>query len=209
MIVSWWITVAVFFTMSVQLASQVESEADNWQFQLDERELGIFESEIARWSCLEAHETAKKVGRQPWEIIRYYFKWRNEKLIDENASMRAEMARTKSETKRQRLSIVHNMHDPPEVPVVVKKRIPTPKGKGRFAAKPARKAVTGVQLGASAILGHGREATPESDAEGSVWEDSDLREQKPSCASCGARKDGKWWKASRSHAGGFLCDHCG
>ena len=178
--------------------------------QLNPRELAIFETELLRWGSLEAHETAKRVGRQPWEMVRYYYKWRNEKLAAENLAIREEIQNAKTERQRQRLTLSHLLHEPADVPAKAKREA-NAKGKGktpRYMPK-GHKAVTGVQSGAASVLGHQREATPESDAEGSVWEDDELKEAKPACSACGVKKDRKWWKAPRSQQGQYLCNHCG
>lgn len=178
--------------------------------QLDTRELEIFETELMRWGSLEAHETAKKVGREPWEIVRYYYKWRNEKLTAENSAIRDEIAHAKTERQRQRLQLSYSLHEPPDVPVKAKKEAKAKgKTKGPKYLPKTHKAVTGVQSGAASVLGHQREATPESDAEGSVWEDDELKNAKPTCSACGVKKDTKWWKAARSQQGAYLCNHCG
>lgn len=178
--------------------------------QLTGKELEIFEAEVMRWGSLEAHETAKKVGREPWEVIRFYYRWRNAKLASENASMREEYANAKSEKQRQRLSLSYSLHEPPDVPAKIKTEAKSKsKAKGVRYLPKAHKAVTGVQSGAASVLGHQREATPESDAEGSVWEENELADAKLSCSACGVKKDTKWWKSPRSQQGAFLCNHCG
>jgi hypothetical protein len=176
---------------------------------LNPQELEIFETELMRWGSLEAHETAKKLNREPWEVVRFYYKWRNEKLASENATIRDEIAHAKTERQRQRLQLSYSLHEPPDVPVKAKKEA---KAKGKKAPRylpKNHKAVTGVQSGAASVLGHQREATPETDAEGSVWEEEELTNAKPACAACGVKKDTKWWKAARSQQGSYLCNHCG
>jgi hypothetical protein len=183
---------------------------DTSRCQLNPEELEIFEAELMKWGFLETHETAKKVGREPWEILRYYYKWRGNLLIAENRAIRNELAEVKSDRQRQKLQLSYSLHEPPDVPVKVKKEEKTRAGtrESRYLPKNHR-AVTGLQTGVASVLGHQREATPETDVEGSVWEEEEMRDAKPACSACGIKKDDKWWKAPRSQGGLYQCNHCG
>lgn len=67
----------------------------------------------------------------------------------------------------------------------------------------------GKTLGSSAILGTHREGTPDSDAEGSIWEEDRLRTAKPGCGTCHSKKSDTWWKTPRNLQGEYMCEHCG
>lgn len=56
--------------------------------QFSSKETGIFEVELERNGGLETHETGKILNRTPAEVLRYSYKWKNDKLKAENDALR-------------------------------------------------------------------------------------------------------------------------
>lgn len=145
----------------------------------------IFETQVAKFGSLEAHSTAKALKKNVWEVVRFYYVWRNELLGQQHAAERAAQD--------------HQMGAVKAVKAI----------KAKVSTK-HQKATTALPTGTSVVMGHfQRESTSDSDAEGSVWEADELRSVKPSCAICGNKKVESWWKAPRSQSGPYLCNWCG
>lgn len=153
---------------------------------MTDTELKIFEAQVEKYGALENHSTAKMIQRKPGETVRLYYRWRNQKLAVENRKIR--------ESRQVKVKVQPNGHKA---------------GKGKKHAKPLPPPPLPSASSASAILNMQRDSTPESDAEGSIWEQSDIPDKTPTCAICAARKSPKWWKAPRHQGGSYLCDHCG
>ncbi|KAJ9114192.1 hypothetical protein QFC20_001708 [Naganishia adeliensis] len=148
-------------------------------------DLKIFEAQVAKFGSLEAHSTAKLLKKNVWEAVRFYYIWRNELLGQQHAAERAAQE-----------------HQTGAVKAV--KAI-----KAKVATK-HQKATTALPTGTSVVMGHfQRESTSDSDAEGSTWEEDELRSVKPSCAICGQKRVESWYKAPRSQSGPYLCNWCG
>jgi hypothetical protein len=150
--------------------------------QLEGNDLAIFEREVARWGFLEHHETARLTHRKPSDIVRFYYKWRNEKLgAEHEATKQAKLVARASKKKVQRAQIAAQHKLQPHMP-----------------------------MGVSASVMQQRDSSPDSDEEGSVWAEDELDPEKPpSCAVCGGKVAKHWWKAPRSLTGNHLCYSCG
>lgn len=150
------------------------------------QDLEKFESQVAKFGSLEAHSTAKLLRRNVWEVVRFYYVWKNELLGQQHAAERA--------AKEHQTGAVRAVK-------AIKAKVST---KHQLAT-------TALPTGASVVMGHfQRESTSESDAEGSIWEPDEMpRDAKPSCAICGNKKVESWYKAPRSQSGPYLCNWCG
>lgn len=148
-------------------------------------DLKIFEAQVAKFGSLEAHSTAKALKKHVWEVVRFYYIWRNELLGQQHAAERAAQDHQTGAVKAVK---------------AIKAKVSTKH----------QKATTALPTGTSVVMGHfQRESTSESDAEGSIWEEDELKSVKPSCAICGNKKVESWWKAPRSQSGPYLCNWCG
>ncbi|KAJ9117562.1 hypothetical protein QFC22_004412 [Naganishia vaughanmartiniae] len=149
-------------------------------------DLEKFEAQVAKFGSLEAHSTAKLLGKNVWEVVRFYYVWKNELLGQQHAAERA--------AKEHQTGAVRAVK-------AIKAKVST---KHQLAT-------TALPTGASVVMGHfQRESTSESDAEGSIWEADEMpRDAKPSCAICGNKKVESWYKAPRSQSGPYLCNWCG
>ncbi|RSH90248.1 putative PHD type zinc finger protein with BAH domain-containing protein [Saitozyma podzolica] len=54
-----------------------------------DKETAIFEEELEKQGGLDAHETAKILGKRPAEVLRFSYIWKNRKLRSENEALRA------------------------------------------------------------------------------------------------------------------------
>ncbi|KAJ9119411.1 hypothetical protein QFC24_005644 [Naganishia onofrii] len=149
-------------------------------------DLEKFEAQVAKFGSLEAHSTAKLLRKNVWEVVRFYYVWKNELLGQQHAAERA--------AKEHQSGAVRAVK-------AIKAKVST---KHQLAT-------TALPTGASVVMGHfQRESTSESDAEGSIWEADEIpREAKPTCAICGNKKVDSWYKAPRSQSGPYLCNWCG
>lgn len=126
---------------------------------------------------------AKKIGRKPAEVVRLYYRWRNQKLVEQNRKIRAARDQANGKTRRKK--------------------------KGRPRKLPKALNAPLASSSSAAIMGMQRADSDESDAEGSDWEPDEMPDRQPSCAICNTKSSSKWWKAPRTQNGLYLCDACG
>jgi hypothetical protein len=60
-------------------------------FQFTDKETAVFEAELEENGGLDAHKTAKALGKRPAEVLRFSYIWKNKKLKAENEALRAHL----------------------------------------------------------------------------------------------------------------------